>query len=242
MRPRFVSRSFRGPYLKRRDVLTASRTKLRLPHEALEFAVGVTQLGQRIYVVLGRIEIVDTVQVAILEFGRHHFGFHLVHRADTLLFLDEEDGIGASQTVETAKRRGAVEVCEDFGRADLVEKSLGFLSHNHRVVLKGHTVDSIADDEGKEAVGGILAVAVVPYYGVDVESGDGVQLVIAEGVAAYLYIVTVYADIALGVEEADLGGIERGDDRVGGSDHRRVRRDHRRVRRDHPVIFGRFCG
>ena len=160
------------------------------------------------------------LQLAALEVGRQHLGFHLVHGAEVLLLLQVEDGVRTSQGIETAQGGGSVEVGHHLRGPYLVEERLRLLGDYEGVAHQAGPVDARRIHQHAYAVGSVLAVAIVPDHWIYVEAGDAVQLVEAHGVAGHLYVFAEDFNSADRHSKAHSGGVRRrqGGQRVGDVD------------------------
>ena len=246
---RSILLALRSPHSQVGNVLLALRLEILLPVESLHALVRLRHLRQRISIVLGRIEIVYGLQLAILEPGGKHLAVHLVHGRVLLLLLQEKQRIRTPQRIETPQGRSGIEVSHHLRRPDLIEENRGFLGNYERVRHQARPVDTRRIHQHPDTVGRILAVAVVPDYGIDVETGDAVEFVETHGIAGHLDIFPEDLDVPDSQGESDARSVGRreigqriGDrDRIGAGLCKRIGESHLRQRRRiqlHPQRIG----
>ena len=149
------------------------------------------------------------LQFPVLESGGKHLGIDLVHRRELFLFFEEEDGVRTAHGIEAAEGGSGVEVGHNFRGPYLVEEMGCFLGDDEGVAHEAGPVDAGGVHQHSYAVGGILAVAVVPDYGFDVEAGDAVQFAEAHGIAGDLYVGAEDFDVPDSHGETYAGGVRR---------------------------------
>ena len=151
-----------------------------------------------------------------VEGGHHHLGLRLVDRGDHVVLLEVEQRRDAAQRVETPQGGGVGEVGDDVRALDLVEIAARLLRVDEGVGQQVRPFHLVFPDQHEEAVGVVLPVALVPDHRILVEAGDGIQVAVAQGVAADLHVLAEDADVAGGEQEADLGGVAGDGEGVGG--------------------------
>ena len=190
--------------LQGRDVVPPARLSFRIPAEALHVALVLGQLDHRIGVVLGVVEIIDLVQVASLEGGVQHLGFHLVHGGECVVLRQEEQRRRASQGVKAPERAGGVEVSHHFGALDLVVAQGVFLRRDESVGHEPRAVGLAVLDDDIDAVGGVLPVAVAEHKRVPVQPDQGIQVIVSQGIAGHLHVFAEQFHPTVGPQEGKL--------------------------------------
>ena len=161
------------------DVVAARGALVGTPVEAFQVLIRLGELHHRISVVLGRLEVVYLVDVVVDQKTRQHLGLHLVHGGELAVLAHVEDSRSPSEGVETVKGVvEGVEIRHDFGALDLVVTDAVFLGNHEGVGLQAGLARTASADEDEQAVGGILAVALVPYHRIHIESRYGVDIAV----------------------------------------------------------------
>ena len=207
--PGFESETLGGTHLERGDIFFSLRLLVGTPLEAFKRTVGLGHLRHRPGVVLGRFVVIYLLQVSVRECGGEHLGVHFVGSSEFVVLLEEEHRVGTAEGVETAQRRGAVEIRHHLRGAYLVEEGFGFLRRDEGVGHETRPFRAASLYQDEEAVRGVLAVAVVPDNGVEVEACDGIEVVVAKRVAAHLEVVAIDLNIARGIEETEFRRVGR---------------------------------
>ena len=188
--------SLRRPDAESRYVLLALRPFGIPPRKAFHQTVLLRELDYRISVVLGLLEVVQTLQVAVSKGGRHKLCLNLIDCRKFVIFFKIEDCIHPSKSIEALEGHLVVEIGHHLGGAYLVEEETVLLYSYESIGNQVCTVNFLVLHKHKEAIGGILAPLFVPDHRVAVKAGDGVERTEHQGVAAHLHILPENPHIA----------------------------------------------
>ena len=167
---------------------------------------------------------------SILEYGRKHLRVLLVYRGKGVILFNVEQGQGPSKGIEAAKLSLLVEVGDHLGGAYLIVVDTVLLDVDEGVGHKVRLLHSVVPYHHIDTVGYVLMIFLVPYLRLTIESGQRVQVAVAQGIAGDLHCSTVDLDLAHCAHKADFGRVLRRRKAVR-SHGKAVRRNGKAVRR-----------
>ena len=146
---------------------------------------------------------------SILEYGRKHLRVLLVYRGKGVILFNVEQGQGPSKGIETAKLSLLVEVGDHLGGAYLIVVDTVLLDVDEGVGHKVRLLHSVVPYHHIDTVGYVLMIFLVPYLRLTIESGQRVQIAVAQGIAGDLHCAAVDLDLAHCAHKADFGRVLR---------------------------------
>ena len=167
---------------------------------------------------------------SILEYGRKHLRVLLVYRGKGVILFNVEQGQGPSKGIETAKLSLLVEVGDHLGGAYLIVVDTVLLDVDEGVGHKVRLLHSVVPYHHIDTVGYVLMIFLVPYLRLTIESGQRVQIAVAQGIAGDLHCAAVDLDLAHCAHKADFGRVLRRRKAVR-SHGKAVRRNGKAIRR-----------